>query len=402
MSRLNAMVIRILIVGLLFSGCLTTQSSCATRTIVQSSNESKIEKDLYAGVEIGSTGVKAVVLKHVDAGEDFDLEMQFENENNTTIVSAKSSDSESVKDTLNAVRQFHQEFVKRGVPSEHMYFVASSGVAEKLPSEIKDFLSKSVLESVNHQLNFLTVQRESELTIDALIPPKAIRRAILLDVGSGNTKGGYRQFGIREEFGGQYKTFGIKSGTKTFAQQVVEASKDGSRFTMKASFLRRSLIEAQLQEQIERTPAFQNRTRIYLSGGIAWAMTTLLHPEDRRAFVPLSQGDINEFYVRVVRNRNTPQSLFEVNLRKVPIAERKKVEREVVKVSETFNVDQLIAGAEILRGLSNQFRLVTPNKRKKNKQIFFARYGKVAWLLGYVNSEIRKNVQENVSDKTES
>jgi hypothetical protein len=54
---------------------------------------------------------------------------------------------------------------------------------------------------------------------------------------------------------------------------------------------------------------------------------------------------------------------------------RQKAEKQVEKVKDVFNTDNLIAGIELLKSVSKEFTF-------KDKRLLFPRYGN--WLIGYV------------------
>ena len=110
-------------------------------------------------------------------------------------------------------------------------------------------------------------------------------------------------------------------------------------------------------------------------------MATLLHPENRLSFTPLTVDDINIFYNRATTN---PEALLEPDLSRIPNAAlRQEAEREVESVRNTFTPKNLIAGAEILRALAVEMNLT-------GKRMYFARYGHLAWILSYVRLQAER------------
>src|SRR5262249_23769413 len=112
--------------------------------------------------------------------------------------------------------------------------------------------------------------------------------SILIDIGSGNTKGGMREGDNR------FVTFAIPYGTVTFTDLVkMRAGKNS--FPKTAASLRDEVLVPALMGQLKEKAALTKRERIYLSGGIVWAMATLVRPQNRDAFTPVSARDIDEF-----------------------------------------------------------------------------------------------------------
>ena len=101
--------------------------------------------------------------------------------------------------------------------------------------------------------------------------------AVLLDIGSGNTKGG------AEQPGGGLMTFGIPLGTVTFSDMVKKvAGPDG--FAGVAAVLRKHVVTPQLLESLEGKQELLRRKRVYLAGGTIWAVVTFTRPADRGDF----------------------------------------------------------------------------------------------------------------------
>jgi hypothetical protein len=134
-----------------------------------------------------------------------------------------------------------------------------------------------------------------------------------------------------------------------------------------------------IRTEVSRKPGLFNRKKIYLSGGIIWAMETLLHPEDRRSFTPVTTDDISNFYNRAISD---PEGLLNPDLSTIRDPNvRQEAEREVESVRNTFTPKNLIAGAELIKAASTE--LSFPGKR-----LLFARFGHLAWILSYVRLQV--------------
>jgi exopolyphosphatase/pppGpp-phosphohydrolase len=247
------------------------------------------------------------------------------------------------------------------------------GDDKKAIEEIKDILRKAVESSVGRPIEFITGQDEARYEALACIPPSERASNVLFDVGGGNTKGGY----FNED--GLFYGFQINLGSKTFfkaSQQ--EAGKSGKPFAEAASSIRAKKLEPAIREETGRYPALVQHPKVYLVGGITWAMTVLTHPADRRQRVKLTAADIDRFAVLVKENKPLP-------LRRKVLAQvsddkaRAAVEKDVKKIQEEVfpKQDQLIAGAEILKALSAELNL-------KDREIIFFRDAHIAWPMGYL------------------
>lgn len=350
--------------------------------------------ELHGGIEVGSKGVKAIALRISGETDNYTVKIIYAEVVNTTLVQTKDGNftPEAIRDTANAIQRFHQRMRQEyRIAAEHIHVVVSSGVIGNNPQD----LSAEIAKRLGLTLPFLDVDTEVQLTVAGAIP-KRYRSgqtwqdnrgiSVLIDVGSGNTKGGYqlmRQVAVGAA-GYDYVSWGIPKGTVTFTNEVSKAageSADYKTFASRASAMSNDSLRAPLRSEVARKPGLLNRRKVYLSGGIVWAMATLLHPENQLSFTPLTVDDINNFYNRVIAN---PEALLEPDLSRIANATiRQEAEREIESVRNTFTPKNLIAGAEILRAVALEMNLTS-------KRMYFARYGHLAWILSYVRLQAER------------
>src|SRR5262249_8146605 len=136
-----------------------------------------------------------------------------------------------------------------------------------------------------------------------------------------------------------------------------------------------------LRLEMDSKPGMAYRKRVFLSGGIVWAMATLLYPEDRQAFVQLTSANIAQFAERASRSPKelTNPDVSFIRDRKV----RQEVEQELEAIRNTFPPRQLVAGAELLKAVSDELKL-------QDKKVWFARLGQIGCILSYIRLKIEK------------
>ena len=195
-----------------------------------------------------------------------------------------------------------------------------------------------------------------------------------MDVGSGNTKGGY----LEKASAGmalQAVTFSVPLGTVTFTSRV---KKEGGKFVEAAARLREPALAKPLAEAVAKHPGLTKRERVYLSGGLVWALVTLLKPEaTNESFVPLTADDIEAFHKLVTQ---TPDAFPKVDLDAIKDA----------KVRERGQGSQ--AGPRHLHAGQPGRRQRNPPRLSaglgfKGKQLLFPRYGYIAWIQSYVKEQ---------------
>ncbi len=352
---------------------------------------------LYGGIEVGSKGVKATAIRVTANEEGYGIKLVYAEVVNTTIMQLKDNRfaPEIIRDTAQAISKLVARMNgEYKVPLERINIIGSSGVRADNPQD----LINAVREKTGKMMSFLDVETEVQLSIVGTIPQRYRTKnggwsdnrgiSMLLDVGSGNTKGGYQI--IRQVPTGEadydYVTVGIPKGTVSFTNEINQAAGEAADlavFAQKAKELSPVSVRTSLRKEMERKPGLFNRQRVYLTGGIVWAMATLLHPEDRRTFVPISAEEIDMFYRMVTSDTESLQKLLNPNLtRRIPNRQtRLEAEKEIESVRNAFSPRNLIAGAEILKAVKTDFNL-------SGKRVRFARYGYLSWILSYVRLQV--------------
>lgn len=341
---------------------------------------------LFGGIEVGSKGVKAIVVERRKINGEFDFKIHYEASKNTKVIDAKGKGVTDpgiaiIEDTAKATGDYFNEIKSRNVKPEHIFIVGSSGIAENLDEAQKVVLVSRIAQFTGRTMEFITVEQEVMFSINGLVSPSSLPTSLLVDVGSGNTKYGYHTVEGEEEEGDTDNLVygGIRFGTGSFAKEVAKLSANGGDFAGVAKANAVERIRPQLEDEISRKPGLQNRTKVYLSGGIVWAMTTLLHPgEVTLPYSTLSPGDISAFHELVRKNFNNPTKLFEVDLSGITAeVDRKAAEVEIKRVANAFNIQEMTAGSEILKAVSDTFKF-------EGKKVVVIRSSHVAWIYDYV------------------
>lgn len=336
---------------------------------------------VHSGVEIGAKGVKAIVLDATGGAEGFDAKVLLNATKNTTLVTglAKSGrfSPDALKETAAAVTQFVTQIRKEyRVPDQHIYVVGSSGLFSAISGKDdlirvnREALAAAVKEGAGMTMRFVDAAREAELSIVGSVPPQYVATSILIDIGSGNTKGGMREDGNR------FITFEIPYGTVTFTDLAkMQAGKNN--LSKSAALLRDEVLFPALKEQLRGKAAMAKRNRLYLSGGMVWALATLVHPQNRSTYVPIAARDIDRFQKMLLLE---PGMVPTPDLSKIADPEvRKSAQKEIEQVKKVFTADNLLVGSEILKALSSAFEF-----EREGKQIAFARNAYISWIMAYV------------------
>jgi hypothetical protein len=333
--------------------------------------------DAYGIVEVGASGIKGQVVRPAANSEDGSpveyVKEYAPVEGNAFELTAAGSDR--IKTTVDSIRkEMDQEF--HLVPS-HFYLVGSSGLTDE---------AKAVLSAIDfgiaNKIDFVTPEQESVFLFRGTVSPAKAPEVVSLDIGSGNSKGAYLE---KSQPKLTFATFAVPWGTKTAAKYVTKIG-NSRDFAQAADEFRTQVLLPAIRAETEQYPGMQNRRYIYLSGGIVWAMETLLHPFQGEALQKISLDDLTAFSKAAAVN---PKALLNPDLDSLaksnPSLSPSAVEKaktEVLRVSSVFNEDQIVAGSILLQSFAAEMHW------NQKDAIFFPRTALNAWARGYLLQKI--------------
>jgi tetratricopeptide (TPR) repeat protein len=337
--------------------------------------------DLYAGIEIGAKGVKMSIMEvKLSKDRQYDYTLIGDTAINTD---AAELSYQSEKETQNALSLLWKIVKERhNIPSNNIHIVISSGLRQELDKYNKvDYFAYVVRPKemdFSVVITSITPNQEAELSILGIVPQKDRFSANQLDVGSGNTKGGY--FNAARTV----VPFTFSLGTKSF-QRLIDGRETGdiTRFTYAAEKLWRDSIAAVLEAEMLGKDELKTKDAIYLSGGIVWALTSYMYPQDaQKNYVEISAKDIAEFRRKIYSGFDDlakPAALFTINNNETAELAKKNINR----VFKTYDQRALMSGAIILDELVKKVNTVNPNKK-----FIYPRYGYVGWISGYIIKKV--------------
>ncbi len=305
----------------------------------------------YAGIEIGSTGVKLLVVEFIPSDTyGYDIKEPWVETKNTGLSELAGNppqfDPAKLEATAKAVKAFVEAAKdKHGVTAERIHVVSSSGVFARFGEnaaaidKARATLTKAVKDATGLALVFIDSTDEGTLAARAIIPRKEAAESLLFDVGGGNTNGGF--FDDK----GAFHSLALKYGTRSFYALVQdEQKKSGASFADSAKKLRETVLVKELKDLGSREPAAAGRRRVHVIGGITWAMTTYLHPAEqtdpKATRVHLGPEDFDRF-AEFVGSHSAEEARDKLAVGPNKAAIRKEVE-ECAKAYST--PEQLLAG----------------------------------------------------------
>lgn len=172
---------------------------------------------LYAGIDIGSKGVKLSVVEAAkNAAKTGAFNVVQESSINTDFISFTRP---TFSGTVNAVAKLYTTALNDyKIPADRIYIVVSSGIKEQADREGKNALVTELIDSLKKRTNdpnrmvpVIDVIQEARLSHLSIIPNEKRYNTFLIDIGSGNTKGGYFPNGNTNVF----KLFEVNWGTRS-------------------------------------------------------------------------------------------------------------------------------------------------------------------------------------------
>ena len=347
------------------------------------------EDDLYAGIDVGSKGVKLSIIK---MGKNASVTGSFvavkDSSINTDFISFTP---QTFTATLYAIRNLYNFARKtyRIIP-EKIFTVVSSGIKGQAEKENKQDRIVALADSLRLLLNepkravpVIGAMDEAKLSHLGIVPEARRYNTFLIDIGSGNTKGGYFKNGNTKEL----KLFMLNWGTKTISNATEKRLGDDKSIANYKKYLNRVLAGDPNNEiiyAVNESGAYNMNDNFAFSGGIAWAVATMLYPElADNSVVPLKFEDLAALNERLASNFSaiTPASIANSVTDKT--INKKSIEEEVARVQKVFDQKALMAGTGLLLNIVRQFE---GTQEKKN--FFLVKNGQVGWISAYVTQSV--------------
>jgi hypothetical protein len=339
----------------------------------------------YGGVEIGAKGVKATAIEVDTSGDSPKLKV-LELDKKTVDVTisrlkGKKFDSALVEDTSLVVKDFIAALkTELMVPEENIQVVASSGVP--FADNIAD-LSAAIKTQTMKDLNRIDGIEEATLTAVALVSKELRTKVLVVDVGSGNTKGG----AFLDDSGApdQFVTLEVPFGTQTLSKEidVKLAEKTGGNRADIATEVAAELVGKPLTQQVADNAVFGERSEVLFAGGSVWACVTIMKPQTALQPFPTLSADEIKAYVALINA--TPGKYPEVDFSKIKDkAARTAAQKDYDRIRGTtgdkppvFRPEELQAGAALLAQVSESLDF-------ESRLVRFDRQAVTAWITARI------------------
>jgi len=366
--------------------CLINLTTWAQNSNTQKFNSSSV----YSGIEVGSKGVKMSI---VEVGQNAKSTGAFNILQDTSFNTDFISFTEpTFSATLNSLSgMYNKALSEYSIPSKRIFTVISSGVKMQAEKYDKNSWVKNLVDSFRNRINdagreveVVDVAKEAKLSHLGIVPESRRFTTFLLDIGSGNTKGGFFPHGNTDYF----KLFEINWGTKSTANDAMERCGEDKSLSNFERQLQRTLYAAEDAEiiyAVNSSGAYPLSDNIAVSGGIAWAVATLLHPEMfDRPVISVTFEEVVKFNQKLVDNYDAFSANFlSGNINRPD--EKATVFKAVSTVNKVFDQKSMMAGTGLLLKIMRQFVSAF-----ETKQFYLVKNGQVGWVSAYVDQSLKK------------
>lgn len=336
----------------------------------------------YGVIEIGSKGVKAaVVTSSRDKNGQTRYETGYRQSINTNIIQGVSDSGEfspeAIATTTSAVKKLLED-IRNSAPnwSSNVTIAGSSALSAAMNRQ--DLIDKIRSETGITPI-FINSAQELAYAIESTVNADLTYKTALLDIGSGNARIGYMIAPRGGRPSGQ-SVIDLRAGSVTLSELANKARKPGEDYLTALNRVVSQDLQPKFEIDIGQYPVLRRHNYFMLVGGAAWAMSTLMHPENQTSYAPLSRQDLSDYYAKISED---PQQLLNPDLSHITDPKLKaKAEKEIASVKNVFTLENLQAGARILK-------MVADANPFGAAQIYFAREGNWAYGLAETQALIK-------------
>lgn len=371
---------------------LFSLSWLAIAASAQNSLKLKFKNSLvYAGIDVGSKGVKLSLL---EIGQNAKKSGAFNILKDTAVnTDFISFTEETFKATLEGMFSLYSvAVVDYKLPADRIFVVISSGVKGQAEKENKNTWVTRLIDAFKEKVKdparvvpVIDVQQEAILSHLGIVPESRRYATFLIDIGSGNSKGGYFYNTNTKDF----KLFQLNWGTKSTANATEKRCAEDNTLVNYNRQLGRTLTGAEQSEiilRVNESGGYPMSDYIAFSGGIAWAIATLISPElVNNSVVPVTYDDVVKFSERIFKNYSSLNETAIAASVKDGTIDKTVVAREAKKVNGVFDQRALMAGTGLLLKIMRQFEGLY-----EKKEFFLVKNGQVGWISAYVDEAISK------------
>jgi hypothetical protein len=275
------------------------------------------------------------------------------------------------------------------IPSKRIFTVISSGVKMQAEKSNKTDWINNLIDSFRLKINdpyrkvdVVDVQQEARLSHLGIVPESKRYSTFLIDIGSGNTKGGFFPYGDLSTF----RLFQLNWGTKSVSnatEKRCEHDNSLDNYNRQLSKVLGGAENTDIIYAVNASGSYKLSDNIAVSGGAAWAVANLTHPEmTEDAIVPVTYKEVEKLCEKLYNNFDALAPAFLAqNITRS--SDREQAIKNIKAVQKVFDQKALMAGAGLLLKIMRQF-----SSAYETKQYFLVKNGSVGWISAYVDQSV--------------
>jgi exopolyphosphatase/pppGpp-phosphohydrolase len=321
-------------------------------------------------VEFGGKGIKFGVVAYTDGKyrkyipiENRELNVGLSKSIESTGQISAGDIKSATSSTFDTYQQLLEKY-KGVVQDDDVYFYTSSGVG--VARNVQD-LCASVKAKTGHTVYVVSETEEAKYTIAGTIPFDKVDVALVLDQGGSNTKGGYvvKEGNMLTAVPTNFDLGSVRVAevcTRYMRTQPEDADEYKNEFVYAMNTVFDSLRRV-IKNSFSNIDGTESRNELYLSGGAAFAITTLLYPDAdlNTQMVSVSYDKLKAFLVDI-QDRSYFRELKEKTL------DNEAKQKNYKNASNIYNQIQLISATKLLLTYINALG-------GDEKKIYFNRFG---------------------------
>ncbi len=341
---------------------------------------------LYSGIEVGSKGVKMSLLEvGKNAKNNGSFNVLKDTSVNTDFISFSAA---TFSATLDGLYSLYDVATKEyNISPDKIFTVVSSGVQmQAAKDEKKDWIDKLIdsfklkINDAQRKVEVIDPMQEGRLSHLGIVPDAKRYTTFLIDIGSGNTKGGYFPYDNTTDF----RLFNLNWGTKSVAnateKRCDEFDKTLANYNKQMYRVLAGAEEKDIVYAVNSSGAYNMNDYIAFSGGIAWATATLMRPElINNSIVTVTYDEVLNFSETLYKNYTALSDAVLVKTISDPGIE-KTAAKEIKRVNKVFDQRSMMAGTGLLLKIMRQFKSIF-----ETKQFYLVKNGQVGWISAYVD-----------------
>lgn len=360
----------------------------AIQKLLSSVGGTNFKEEYFAGIDVGATGIKLSVLtvKLNAATRKLDIKVtkKFKNAN----INMGVKNLNAYKEGSKAIAAFVNDSLKSyGIPPEKVIIALSSGLVGRITGDttvLKEEISNA-LGNPNQKIDVVDYIREAELTIRGAVPQAKWYETSVVDIGSGNTKGGYY---IRPTtVGAKPYMMGIEfPGTKMFASSIEKKydTKDMAEYITAIENESKDLALQFRREVDERRPEFKRRRTVYLLGGASYVANMLMTPDS----VKETTITMNKFAVNALKKKVLTDlaSVRNPDISKIyDTQKRAMAEQKIAEINTNIfpRDEDLISAISLVQTFTSEL-----TRNLGVKDVIFVNGTDTAWITGLIRLSI--------------